>query len=188
MGTTVVLLSGGLDSAVCLLGAARSGHAAGCVFVDWGQPSRVEEAAAAARIASRACVELVTVRAGFPVGPMHVQPGASGARVVIGRNLTFLALASSWCGYFGASDVTIGCSGADSAAYPDCRLPWIRRASDLSRVVYGITYTAPLATLDRAGVRAIGASLGIGPSDVWSCYAPRDGAPCGSCNSCRQDK
>jgi 7-cyano-7-deazaguanine synthase len=184
---SVILLSGGLDSLVCLAVDAERSAAVACLFIDYGQPARQQERQAAATAAARYNVPLHEARLPIALGAMDAPAGEAGPRIVPGRNLSMLAAATSLAATLGADEVVIGASGADHAAYPDCRPEFIARLSEVTSPAYGVQVVAPLQSLSRAQIVDLARQYGIVASDVWSCYTPIDGKPCGTCDSCLQE-
>jgi 7-cyano-7-deazaguanine synthase len=101
MITVRVLLSGGMDSALCLALALDQGARPTAVFCEYGQRHRVMEAGAAALIAAEVSVPMVTVRGldlgrGRLTGDEDGDLDAEGA-VLPGRNRALLR-AAAWAG------------------------------------------------------------------------------------------
>lgn len=182
--TELVLLSGGIDSAVMLY-RARNPVA---LFVNYGQRAHAEElAAASALCAARGCKLLVSAVT-LDVGTMNDEPGVTGARVVAGRNLILVSLGVNAAASVGASVVWLGAQAGDAADYPDCRASFIAPLDRLNKAAYGVGVEAPLAMASRASLAAE-ARLRVPPGLTWSCYAPSaPSVPCGACNSCRQER
>jgi len=88
MTETVVLLSGGIDSASCLAFYGQLDHAVSGVFIDYGQPVRGQEEKSAAAIAAYYKIPLTIIRCSGP------QTNYAGE--IAGRNslLVFAALVS----------------------------------------------------------------------------------------------
>ncbi len=150
MSRIVVLLSGGLDSAVTLAAAVRPAHApattpptppeAFALSIDYGQRHR-HELLAAARVARQlnarehrtiridlrafggsALTADIDVPKDRPASDM-----ASGVPItyVPARNLIFLSLATAWAEVLGAQEVHVGVNAVDYSGYPDCRREFI---------------------------------------------------------------
>ena len=183
---SVVLLSGGLDSIVCLAIDAQRAAAVGGLFIDYGQPARQHERRAAAAAAARYNVPLYEARLPIPLGEMSAPAGEAGPRIVPGRNLSMLAAATSLAASIGADEVVLGASGADHAAYPDCRPEFIAKLSEVT-TAYGVKVVAPLQSLNRKQVVELARQYGVASDEVWSCYTPIDNEPCGTCDSCLQE-
>jgi len=201
----IVLLSGGVDSAVCLYIAVkelRPGNVT-ALFFHWGQRSAREELSAARALCEAAGVSRFVVSgimfpyegilteesASVPLDRTESEINESGIAPTFfpGRNLVFLAFAFGLAGARGASTVYFGPSALDDAGYPDCRPVFVRSAEAAGRLALDspeITVVAPLLEMTKAQVVSIGQSLGVPWDLTFSCYAPRDGTPCGRCDSC----
>lgn len=202
---TIVLLSGGLDSATALYWAKSRGRRCGALAFDYGQRhGRELRAAAAVARAARAPFRLV--RFALPWGgstllgrkgrvPVHA-PAAIGkgpipSTYVPARNTVFLAFALSWADAAGASSVVIGANALDYSGYPDCRPAYFDAVRAVARRGTRLgaergrapRVEAPLLRLGKADVVRLGLRLGVPFGKTWSCYA--GGArPCGRCDSC----
>lgn len=179
----LVLLSGGIDSTALLLDHDFDA----ALFVDYGQPARHEEIAAASRMADRFGIDLAVMRTSFFLGPMGAEPGAAGARVVPGRNAMLIALGTNFVSTDGPhGEVFIGCHADDAAAYPDCKWRWLSDMDVAMSSAYGVRVFAPLITDTKRAIRSRLAAAQIEFSNLWSCYSPQaPNVPCGTCNSCR---
>lgn len=198
----VVVLSGGLDSTVCMAVAAGEGPVLALTF-DYGQRHRVELDRAAA-VASRYGAAPLVVRldasqwggSALTDAAIDVPDGAepsAGIPVtyVPARNLIFLAVAMGVCEARDADAAYLGVNALDYSGYPDCRPEFIRSfagtaALALKRGVEGrpVEIRTPLLDLTKAEIVRLGLELGAPLELTWSCY--RGGpAPCGTCDACR---
>lgn len=184
---SVVLLSGGIDSAACLAIEADAGRLDSCLFVHYGQPAGELEYAAARRLAHAAGAPLFRVDMALRgMDDMQAEPGVPGARVVPGRNMVLLSLAANLAASRGASVVVLGATGGDEVGYPDCRRGFVQAANGACAAA-GVRVEAPLLSLGKAEVVALARRHKLDLGATWSCYAPSgDGAPCGGCDSCVQ--
>lgn len=204
---SVVLLSGGLDSAVTLAVARSRGLVCHALTFDYGQRHRFEIDAAgkAARSlgAAKHLVLPIDLRAlggsaltADVAVPKHRDESAMRRGVPItyvpGRNLVFLSLAAAYAETIGAADIFIGVNAVDFSGYPDCRPEFIRafeRTANLGSRAgvegHGFTVHTPLIDLTKAGIIRLGASLGVDFSLTHSCYDPGPGGRrCGACDAC----
>lgn len=203
MNRAVVLLSGGLDSAVCLWLAALElgGENVFPVTCDWGQLSSSAELKAAAALSLEAgTAQPVVVRFEFPFDTpltsagLAAGEGTSGAAAlgraptfVPGRNLVMLAYAFAIAGEVDADSVYFGACAADASGYPDCRPEFIEaaeKAGNLALGTDGIKVVAPLIGKSKAEVVRMGEELGVPWELTFSCYAPEEDGHCGECESC----
>lgn len=208
----VVLLSGGLDSAVTLASAVREGWECSALSVDYGQRHRRELAAARAlakalgvRDHRVVAVDLRALGGSSLTADMEVPKdrdlsGVSATRIpevpptyVPARNSVLLALAAGYGEVLGTPHVFVGVNAVDFSGYPDCRPAFIEameRALTLGTRA-GILGTplsihAPLIHMTKAEIIRTGISLGVDFSMTHSCYDPDPtGASCGLCDSCQ---
>jgi 7-cyano-7-deazaguanine synthase len=171
MAKAVVLVSGGIDSAVALWWAKGRHDVLALSFDGAGRPRG--EAAACAALVRRARVPHLRVPAPF------LRPRASG--FVPARNLVYHGIALAIAEDCGAAAVVAGHNRSDAALFDDARPAFFRR---LERLNGGVRIELPLARLTDAQVIARGRREGVPLELTWSCY--RDGrAPCRRCSACR---
>ncbi len=203
----VVLLSGGLDSAVTAAWLRREGFAVHALSFDYGQRHSVE-LQAAARVAEQVgviehVVQRIDLRAfggsaltadiAVPKDRSPAQMASSiPVTYVPARNTIFLAFALAFAEVRGAFDLGIGVNAIDYSGYPDCRPEFIaafERVANLATragVESGhIRLHTPLQDLSKAQIVRLGRELGVDLSLTISCYDPAaDGTPCGRCDAC----
>lgn len=199
----IVLLSGGLDSAVALA-LARKKFSCFCVTADYGQRHRAE-LDAAARVAralgadEHKVIELdLSVFGGSALTDQNIAvPLAPGvgipATYVPARNTILLSLALAYAEVRAASDIFIGANAIDYSGYPDCRPEYIAAYQDMANVatksaVEGrpVKIHAPLIALGKAEIIRRGTELKVDFGLTVSCYrATAQGAACGLCDACR---
>lgn len=204
----VVLLSGGLDSAVTLAIAAGEGFEAHALTIRYGQRHQAE-IAAAARVAGQhgvaghdvVDIDLAAFGGSALTGGAEVPKNRSAADMAAGipvtyvpaRNTVFLSLALGYAEVLGAADIFIGVNAVDYSGYPDCRAEYIAafqqmanlatKASVEGALVFRIH--TPLVNLSKADIIRTGTRLGVDYSLTRSCYDPDPaGAACGGCDSC----
>lgn len=200
----VVLVSGGLDSAVTLAVAREQGCETYALSFDYGQRHRAELAAArrVARSLGAAAHKVIRIdlsdiggsaltdhRIAVPDAPTEGIP----ITYVPARNTVFLALALAWAEVLEARDIYIGVNAVDYSGYPDCRPAFIDAFARLARVatragVEGAEFEVhtPLIEMSKAQIVAEGTRLGVDFAETVSCYqADAEGRACGVCDSCR---
>ncbi|HTO88595.1 MAG TPA: 7-cyano-7-deazaguanine synthase QueC [Thermoanaerobaculia bacterium] len=202
----VVLLSGGLDSATCLLIARQQGLETYALSFDYGQRHRVELERARALANRYGASEHRVVRLGLgsPAAsaltdsertvPRHsLGKEAIPATYVPARNTLFLAHALAWAEPLQAPDIYIGANALDYSGYPDCRPEFLEAFEAMANLatkagVEGalrFRIQAPLLRLTKAAIIRRAAELGLDFTLTSSCYDPSpDGSPCGACDSC----
>lgn len=204
----ILLLSGGLDSAVTGALARSEGYAIYALTFDYGQ-RHAEEVPAARRVGRWLGVfehvverfdlrvfggSALTADLEVPKGGTGA-PGGSGIPItyVPARNTIFLAVALAFAETRGAHEIFLGVNAVDYSGYPDCRPEFIEAFERLARVATkagvdgeAITVRAPLIRMSKADIVRTGARLGVDFSLTHSCYDPPEaGMGCGRCDSCR---
>lgn len=208
----VVLLSGGLDSAVVLAMARRRGLACACLSIDYGQRHRHELDQARKIAAALGAVEHVVLNLDMrPIGasaltgdiavPKHgaTQPGAPSqipVTYVPARNLIFLSLSAGLAESRGCREVHIGVNAVDYSGYPDCRPEFIdafSRACNLATRAgveqHGAPWmriVTPLIGMRKAEIIRAGHEAGLDFALTHSCYDPVEltAASWGACGAC----
>ena len=200
----VVLLSGGMDSAVALWWALKRGWRCRAVSFDYGQRHKRELANARA-LARWARVPLDVMRftlpwsgssltdasASLPHRRVEKIPKHIPSTYVPGRNTLFLSFALSLADQIGARAIVIGANAIDYSGYPDCRAPYLHAFAKVARLgtrmgtekKQSISIHAPLIRLTKAGIVRLGLKLGAPLDKTWSCYQGGR-RPCGRCDSC----
>lgn len=202
MKKAVVLLSGGLDSAVTLYSARARGFKCFCLAFDYGQRHK-KEIAAARKIARQAncSLRLVKINLSWQSSSLldkrlKVPParryrrGGIPSTYVPARNIIFLSFALSYAEAIGAKAIFIGAHTQDYSGYPDCRPEFYRAFAKV--IATGtkagveknkIKVLTPLIHKTKAQIIKLGARLKVPFGLTWSCY--RGGKyPCGVCDSC----
>lgn len=213
MKKAVVLVSGGMDSAVVIAIAREQGFDVHALSVRYGQ-RHTSELDAADRVArSLGAVAHKTVNVDLrsiggsaltddiavPTDADGHAVGADAAKNVIpvtyvpARNTIMLSVALGWAEVLGANDIFCGVNAVDYSGYPDCRPEFIAAFQSLANLATkagvegaGIRVHAPLQFLSKADIVREGLRLGVDFSETVSCYqADADGRACGHCDACR---
>jgi 7-cyano-7-deazaguanine synthase len=202
MKKAVVLLSGGMDSAVVVAIAREQGYAVHALSVRYGQ-RHTSELDAAMRVAraqgvvahKTVDVDLRAIGGSALTDDIEV-PDAGGEGVpstyVPARNTIMLSLALGWAEVVGASDIFCGVNAVDYSGYPDCRPEFIAAFQALANLATqagvegaGLRIHAPLMAMGKDAIAAEGVRLGVDFADTVSCYrADAEGRACGRCDAC----
>ncbi len=200
----VVILSGGLDSTVCLAEAVTTKAPVIALTIDYGQRHRIELERATA-VAAHYGVEHIVQRLDLSAwgGSALTDPSlavptaaeaAAGAGIPItyvpGRNLIFLSLAVALAEARECDTVIIGVNALDYSGYPDCRPEFIHSFNATAGLALrtafegaGVTVAMPLVDLSKADIVRRGVALRAPLDLTWSCYRG-DASPCGDCDAC----
>ena len=199
----VVLLSGGLDSAVTLFYAADKGYKCFALAFDYCQRHN-KEITGAKIIARAAKAQFKTVKLILPwkgssltdkkiAVPVNrtieqIKAGVPSTYVPA-RNTIFLSIAASYAEVIGAEKIFIGAHSEDSSGYPDCRKDYLKafdkaiKLGTKSGIEGKLSLGFPLINRNKSGIIKLGVSLGVPFEFTRSCY--HAGAkPCGECDSC----
>ena len=204
MVKSVVLVSGGLDSAVAAAIALDEAGEKECAFlhVNYGQRTEARELEAFNAIADfygikrRLAADIGHLKkiGGSALTDEAIEvPEADLSRTGIPvtyvpfRNAHLLSIAVSWAEVIGASDVYIGAVEEDGSGYPDCREEFFRsfeKAVELgTKPGAGIKIKTPLIHMRKSAIVRKGVALGAPLGLTWSCYKDSQEA-CGRCDSC----
>jgi 7-cyano-7-deazaguanine synthase len=199
----VVLVSGGMDSAVVLAIARARGFETYALSVRYGQRHSAELDAAARNAASLGAaahkvvaVDLRSIGGSALTADIDVPEAPSeGIPVtyVPARNTIMLSVALGWAEVLGARDLFCGVNAVDYSGYPDCRPEFIAAFERLANLATkagveegGLQVHAPLIAMSKADIVVEGLRLGVDFAQTVSCYqADEQGRACGRCDACR---
>ncbi len=202
---SVVLLSGGLDSATVMAMALKDGYDVYAVSFQYGQRHSIELDCAAEQAGAAIQHKIVDIDLSSFGGsaltadidvPKHggVEELTDEIPVtyVPARNTVFLSYALAWAEVLEAHDIFIGVNALDYSGYPDCRPEFIAAYETMANLatVAGVQGNklkihTPLIDLTKAEIIQRGKELGVDYAKTTSCYDPApDGRACGHCDSC----
>jgi len=196
----VVLVSGGMDSAVTLAIAAQK-HNIAMLHIDYGQRTEKKE-----RECFRKLAEHYTAKHKLIVPMEHLKliGGSSltdpNIEVPTGlceqgipntyvpfRNAMLLSIGTAWAEVLKAQYIYIGATEEDAAGYPDCREEFYRAFNKVietgTKPETQITICTPVIHMDKTQIVKLGYKLSVPFHLTWSCYIREDIA-CGECDSC----
>ncbi|WP_456953657.1 7-cyano-7-deazaguanine synthase QueC [Lysobacter sp. HA35] len=202
----VVLLSGGMDSAVVVAMAKSQGFDVYALSVRYGQ-RHTSELDAAARVSQAlgviehktVVVDLGTIGGSALTDTAIDVPtaGDTGSSIPVtyvpARNTIMLSIALGWAEVLGANDIFCGVNAVDYSGYPDCRPEFVAAFERLANLATkagvegaGLRVHAPLQFMSKADIAREGVRLGVDFGLTVSCYkADAEGRACGECDACR---
>ncbi len=202
MKLAVVLMSGGLDSAVSAALAKALNFQLAALHVTYGQRTQERERRSFDDLCDFLKVEHRLV---LPIDYFHKFGGSSlidntkeieqakldrteiPSTYVPFRNGNLLAMATSWAEVLGANAIFVGAVESDSSGYPDCRLDFFlafEKAINLgTKPETKIQIHTPLINLTKRYIVRLGHNLNVPFELTWSCYRESEVA-CGVCDSC----
>ena len=204
MGRSIVLLSGGMDSATVLAVAREAGDDCYALSFDYGQKHNAELDASHILAEQLGAIEHRVMKidigqlGGSALTDMAIDvPDAGGEGIPItyvpARNTIFLSIALAWAEVLAADSIYTGVNAVDYSGYPDCRPEYIaafQRMANLAtrRAVEGqpMAILSPLIDMSKGDIVKLGSRLGVDFSLTVSCYsADTHGKACGHCDACR---
>lgn len=176
----VVLLSGGIDSAVTLGKVLDTipNEDVLCLIIDYNQKHRIQELKSAWMIAEHYGVDTLDIEISLPKRLNDKDA------LLPGRNAAFLTIACAYAESLNAKNVYLGANHDDHNNYPDCRSQWVDQFNKLLELSeMKVRVKALLINLSKTGVVSFGKELGVPLQKTWSCYnhGPKH---CGKCDAC----
>lgn len=202
-GLAVVLVSGGMDSAVTAALAAQRFDLA-LLHATYGQRTAQRERQAFEALADhfgvsdghRRILDLsyLAVLGGSALtdSSLAVPEGEPGGGIPVTyvpfRNALLISGAVAWAEVLGAETIFIGAVEEDSSGYPDCRESFLRAMEQAvrlgTRTGDAFRLEAPLLHRTKVEIVQEGLRLKVPFERTWSCYQGSEAA-CGRCESCR---
>jgi 7-cyano-7-deazaguanine synthase len=188
-----------MDSVTALHWARREHDLAAAISFDYGAKHNHREIPFAAEQAARlgARHEVIPLdfvnrlfasdllQGGGEIPEGHYEAETMKQTVVPFRNAIMLSVACGVAESLGAGGVVIAAHGGDHTIYPDCREEFMRAMGEAMRLgtYAGMQLLRPFIAMNKAGIAAEGARLGVDFARTWSCY--KGGAVhCGKCGTC----
>ena len=203
-GTTIALISGGIDSATAAAIAQEKGKEVIGLSFNYGQRHQKELQAASElakylgliehhiiniNLASWGGSSLTDFNQNIP--SKGVINGVIPNTYVPGRNTVFISIGLSLAEARGANQLVLGINAMDYSGYPDCRPDYLnayQKLADLSskagREGNSIKLWAPLIKWKKTKIIKEALRLKLPLEKTWSCYNGLEEA-CGVCDSCR---
>lgn len=185
----VVVLSGGMDSAVLLAFYRSLGYETHAISFDYGQRHRVEldYACNSAHLgaSSHKVVNLSALKDLFPgssqtddsvpVPHGHYTAESMKKTVVPNRNMIMISIAAAHAIALKAETLAFGAHNGDHAIYPDCRPPFVLELAKALMLAdwAPARLAAPFIAFTKAQICTLGHALGVDFKGTWSCYDPQ---------------
>ncbi len=199
MDRAIVLLSGGVDSAVTLWWTkAQAWDVHPLTFDYFGRPQR-EHTAIQALVKAAGVRPVRSIPLPFlkevddlrSAGLANPVLEASPEGYIPARNLIFYSLAAYFAELEGIRYLVGGHNGIDPESFPDASPRFFDHLNDVFRLSLWsferspVEVRVPLSGKSKEDVLRLGQSLGVPFELTWSCYWDRD-TPCGTCVSCQE--
>lgn len=194
----IVLLSGGIDSAVALYWAKNEGY--NVIAITFNYNLRPEnEKKAALKLAENLDIKVIPIDIpfikesidlriqGLPIpSAVHAPEG-----FIPSRNLIFYSIAAYYADTYGCKVILGGHLASDSKKFPDAAPDFFKSLEILinkgkhSKDNAKINFLFPLARMTKLEVINLANNLNVPLGWTWSCYSDGN-EPCGNCTSCRK--
>lgn len=187
--STVILLSGGIDSCLMSILTKEAGVEQKALFINYGQLNYEREYEAVVKHAKRFELSKPTlmdisafgqsITSGLTDHKKHIVDEA----FLPGRNLLLLLIGSAYAFHNNCKSVSIGLLKEDTAIFPDQTDDFINSAEYAISKAMGksIDIVTPLRDFYKSDVVSLAEEKGI--IDSYSCHAGTE-QPCGICISC----
>lgn len=194
----IILLSGGIDSAVALYKAHQEGFELIALSINYHLRPKNEKKAAK-KLAESLNIKIIEVPMpflkesidlrieGFPIpSAVHAPEG-----FIPTRNLIFYSIASYYAEVFGCKNIIGGHISADHQNFPDAAPHFFDNLEGLINIgkhsndKSSIKLLFPLAKKSKIEVIKLAKELKVPLEWTWSCYSDGN-QPCGKCVSCRK--
>ena len=205
----IVLLSGGIDSAVCCAYAQQSRFSIYALSFMYGQRHKIE-IDAAKRLAAFFNAkdhmiisnDLTMFSGSSLTSSLQIPPARQSIMYnqdsipntyVPARNTIFLSYALAWAEVLLCKNIFLGVNAVDFSGYPDCRPEYIKKFEQMANCAtklsceynLHITLHTPLIHMTKSQIIKNGNEFGVDFSLTHSCYNPSpEGEACGMCESC----
>jgi 7-cyano-7-deazaguanine synthase len=197
----VILLSGGMDSAVCGSIAQKEGFTLHVLHVAYGQRTSKKELKCARDLAEFfhakdfkvLSLDFLKTIGGSALTDENIElpeeeTVGTPVSYVPFRNSILLSLATAWGEVLSADTVFYGANFVDFSGYPDCRPEYFKAFQTLidvgTRDETTMELKTPISTMSKAEIVKRGVELKTPFELTWSCYRENERA-CGVCDSCR---
>jgi len=198
----VVLISGGMDSALCFGIAKNEGYEVCALHINYGQRTINREKKAFNdicdfyKIKEILCSDIQylsdiggssLVDDSIEISIANLESKEIPTSYVPFRNANILSIAVSWAEVLSADAIFIGAMEEDSSGYPDCREDFFKAFEIMTNLgtkpETKIKIITPLIHLTKKEVVQKSIELNVPLHLTWSCYQNEDKA-CGVCDSC----
>lgn len=198
---TMLIFSGGMDSATLLYDLLAAGDYVECLAVNYRQ-RHGREIESAERICADLSVRLDVLdlsmlgsmlegssqtdsTVGVPFG-RYDEPSMK-LTVVPNRNMFMLASAGAVAISRKMDRLAYGAHAGDHTIYPDCRPEFVEAMSNAFRLCdwHPLDLFVPYLLWTKGEICSRGIELGVPYEHTWTCYSGGD-IPCGKCGSCTE--
>lgn len=211
MNKAVILLSGGLDSAVSLVKAKETYDIALALFFDYGQKSYLYEKQATENLCKHYGIKLeiisldwlksitnttlVNANLNIPtveknnLDNIDITTDSMKNVWIPNRNALFLNIAAAYCDSFGYNVIIIGANKEEAATFSDNSQNFVDKVNETLQysTLVKPKVIAPLINMNKEDIIKLGYNLKLPFQYIRSCYDKTE-KHCGKCESCMRLK
>lgn len=200
---SVVVLSGGMDSAVLMAHTLARGKTVAAVSFDYGSKHNNRELPMAAALCKALDVPHTIIplpfintlfsssllQSGEDIPEGEYDSDNMKSTVVPFRNGIMLSIAAGYAESIGAAQVILGSHAGDHFIYPDCRPEFNRAFSQAVNLGTDgqVEINFPFAKMDKRDIGDLGRKLALDFTKTWTCYKGGK-IHCGVCGACDERK
>ncbi|MTI81012.1 MAG: 7-cyano-7-deazaguanine synthase QueC [Firmicutes bacterium] len=206
---SIVLLSGGLDSAVCLAQASRESQVEMCLTFNYGQRAANKEIEHAQALAGHFNIKHKTIELEFfkkfntsalinydnnvpkpkkeNLDDLEQATQTAAAVWVPNRNGIFINIAAGFAESLNCQLLVAGFNAEEAATFPDNSAEYVQAANTALEysTANGASVVSYTQRLNKTDIVQLGERLSVPWQYVWSCYHGGE-KMCGKCESCRR--
>lgn len=198
----LILLSGGMDSAVVLAyvrSLSKHGDEVRALSFNYGSKHNDREFAHAQWLAEHYDIKLERVeldfiarhfssdllKTGGAIPEGHYADDSMKKTVVPFRNGIMLSIAAGYAESIEFDEVYLANHAGDHTIYPDCRVEFVEPMVEAIKqgTFKQIAFVAPFKNIDKSNIASLGHSLGVPFHKTYSCYVGGE-LHCGKCGTC----
>jgi 7-cyano-7-deazaguanine synthase len=190
MSRSLVMLSGGIDSAVTLAWTSRQNQEIVAIsFNYYLRPFR--ERLAVYRLLQWIPAQLIEVPVPFLREAADLEKKLHGSvpeGYISNRNLIFYSIASHFAERHACETIVGGHNHGDQESFPDAASSFFTRLENLTNealLTQKVRIELPLRNMTKLEVLEHAVKWNVPLEDTWSCYWDRP-SPCGECESCKE--
>jgi len=198
---TVIVLSGGMDSAVLLADTLAKGYDTAAISFDYGSKHNARELPMAVSMCKHSNIRHKIVnlpfindlfsssllQSGDEIPDGHYAAQNMQSTVVPFRNGILMSIAVGLAESMKADRVLLGSHAGDHFIYPDCR-PEFNAAFAQAALLgtdWQVSVRFPFAEIDKRNIGDLGRRLGVDFKQTWTCYKGGE-RHCGTCGACQE--
>lgn len=174
---SIVMLSGGIDSSLCLAKAVKKSDEVLAVFFDYGQ-KHIKEYKSAKKISNYYKVKLLKINLKNIIQTLSKD-------YIPFRNTIFLSILLGIAEKHNYQLIHYGANNNDEQDFPDCRPNYVKILNDLIKThTNNIKIITPIINKTKTEIVKECLNLNVPINLTWTCYVGGK-LPCKKCSSCR---